>query len=97
MKKTVAIVLLGVVLVGSNLWWLYNAIDGGLSYTYLKVSYDDNRTALALLPVVARCGASRAEVITAATLPGEPSEPFEKDVMSLPDGSASSSTTTADW
>ena len=83
MKKTLAIILLSVALVGSNVWWLMGAIDAGLSYTYLDVSFDANRKALAqtlaLLPVVARCQASRDELMAAAKLPDEQFEPFEKD------------------
>ena len=30
-----------VLLVGSNLFWLYSAIDAGVTYTYQQVSLDD--------------------------------------------------------
>lgn len=83
MTKTLAIVLLGVVLVGSNVWWAMRAIDTGLAMTYREVSFDAHRKALkqtiTLLPVVARCGASRVEVMAAAALPNEPFVSFEKD------------------
>ncbi len=78
-----AIVLLAVTLVVSNLWWAYRLLDTGVTQTYIGVALDDNKQALAqtlaLLPVVARPGVSRSEVLAAAR-PAEPSAaPFEKD------------------
>ena len=78
-----AIALLVVALVGSNAWWAYRALDAGVTQTYLGVSLDDNKQALAqtlkLLPVVARAGVSRAHIVAGASLPGDHDEPFEKD------------------
>ena len=78
-----AIVLLVVTLVASNLWWAYRLLDTGVTQTYMGVALDDNKQALAqtlaLLPVVARPGVSRSEVL-AAVRSAEPSAaPFEKD------------------
>lgn len=54
----IAIVSLVVALVASNGWWVYHALDHGITITYMGVALDDNKTALsqtlAILPVVAR-------------------------------------------
>ncbi|MCP5058505.1 MAG: hypothetical protein GY937_17520 [bacterium] len=83
MTKSHAIaIVLGVLLLGTNGWWLYNSIDAGISYTYQQVSLDDCQEALsqtvAILPVVASPDATREEVIRAAQKPIE-GEPFEKE------------------
>jgi len=36
-------------LVGSNLFWLYMAIDFGITYNYQQVSYDENHEAVEAL------------------------------------------------
>lgn len=77
------ILLLAAALVASNVWWACNALDHGISLTYMGDALDDNKQALAqtlaLLPVVARPGVSRAEIEAAARLPGQPDDSFEKD------------------
>ena len=49
----------------------------------MEVSLDDNKEALTqvltLLPVVARQGISREEILTAARVPGDTAKPFEKE------------------
>jgi hypothetical protein len=82
-RSTSAIVLLVLALVMSNLWWAYRLLDTGVTQTYMGAALDDNKQALAqtlaLLPVVARPGVSRSEVLAAARS-AEPSDvPFEKD------------------
>ena len=78
-----AIVLLAVTLVASNLWWVYCLLDTGVTQTYMSVALDDNKQALAqtlaLLPVVARPGVSRSEVLAAARSAEPSAAPFEKD------------------
>lgn len=78
-----ALVLLVVALIASNAWWGYRVLDAGVSLTYLGVSLDDNREALAqtlaLLPVVAKAGVSRAEVVAAAGGADPSAQAFEKD------------------
>ena len=76
-------VLLAVTLVASNLWWAYHLLDMGVAQTYMGVALDDNKQALAqtlaLLPVVARPGVSRSEVLAAARAAEPSAAPFEKD------------------
>lgn len=38
MKSRIWIIILIVLLLGSNAYWIYNTIDFGLSYTYLEAS-----------------------------------------------------------
>ena len=82
-RTTIAIVLLSVVLVGSNLFWVYTVLDGAVSYTYLQVSYEDARgtarQALAVLSEVARGNATRQSVIDAAVRAQPDADPFEKE------------------
>ncbi len=77
------IVLLVIALVGSNAWWAYRTLDASVTQSYIGASLDDNKQALtqtlALLPVAARAGVSRSEILAAARLPGSEDEPYEKD------------------
>ena len=74
---------LALALVASNAWWASRLVDAGITQTYMRVTIDDSgkalRQTLALLPAVARPGISKAEVITVARLPGDSTEPFEKE------------------
>lgn len=78
-----AIGTLALALVASNAWWAYRLVDAGITQTYMRGTIDDTaealRQTLALLPVVARPGISKAEVIAVARLPGNATEPFEKE------------------
>jgi hypothetical protein len=69
-RHTVIIGLLAALLVFTNLWWGYRVLDGGVSYTYLKDSYDTEaellRQTKAILSVTAVSSASKAEVLAAA-------------------------------
>lgn len=38
-----------VLLVATNLWWLYAAIDTGVTYTYQQVSFDEKSKAVEML------------------------------------------------
>jgi hypothetical protein len=57
-------------LVATNFWWGYRALDGGVSYTYLKASYDTEsellRQTKAVLGVLAGPSASKSAVLSAA-------------------------------
>jgi hypothetical protein len=82
-KTTIAITVLSAALVVSNAAWLYALIDAGVSYTYLQDSYRQAREtaieAIALLPQVAKPGATRATIIAAALRGAPDGKPFEKD------------------
>jgi hypothetical protein len=81
--STGAIVGLSVLLVASNLFWVYTVLDGGVSFTYLQSSYDNARgTALQAIAVsaeVARSTATRQSVIDAAAQIQPGVDPFEKE------------------
>jgi hypothetical protein len=71
MRKTkVAIIVLSTALVTTNAAWLYALLDAAVSYSYLADSYqrakDTAKQAVALLPVVAKPGASKESIIAAA-------------------------------
>ena len=82
-KTKITIIALIVVIIASNVWWAYQLLDAGITLTYTRVSFEDNREALsqtlALLPVVAQPGVTREKIISEARLPGNTFEPFEKD------------------
>jgi len=82
-RSTIAIIGLSVLLVASNLFWVYVVLDGGVSYTYLQSSYDNARgTALQAIAVageVARGAATRQSVIDAAAQAQPGVDPFEKE------------------
>ena len=70
-------------LIATNLWWAYNALDSGITYTYLKISLENNEEALAqtlaVIEAVSQVDATRESIIKAARNAGSNSEPFEKD------------------
>ena len=82
-KTKITIIALIVAIIGSNLLWAYLSLDTGITLTYTRVSYEEEKEALnqtlALLPVVAQAGVTREKIISAARLPGDTFEPFEKD------------------
>lgn len=82
-RSTIAIAVLSVLLVLSNAYWLFSLFDAGVSYMYLQDSHRNARAtalqSLALLPEVARPGATRNGIIEAAVRASSGSEPFEKD------------------
>lgn len=82
-KSRIAIAVLAVALLVSNVWWAFRLIDAGITHTYTGVTLDDQKEALTqaltLLPVVARPGVTRDEVVAAARLPGDTVDAFEKE------------------
>jgi hypothetical protein len=82
-RSTAAIIVLAIALLVSNAWWLYVLVDAGVTRTYLDASLEEHKQALdqtlALLPVVARPGVSRTDVISAARHPDLKIPPFDKD------------------
>lgn len=82
-KCRVAVIGLLLVVVGSNAWWAYRLLDAGISYTYMSASFDTTaeqlHQALAVLPVVARQGASQDDIIKVARIPDDTVGPFEKE------------------
>ena len=82
-KTNIAITALVVVLIASNTWWAYRTLDAGITRTYADASQKSTSELLtqtiAILPVVAKEGASRSEVIAAARVQNDSSSPFEKE------------------
>ena len=76
-------VFLILVLVTSNLWWMFQLFDAGVTATYMGHSLEANKKALSqtikILPIVADRNADREQIISAARLADDTSEPFEKD------------------
>jgi hypothetical protein len=81
-RATVAIVVLVTLLLGSNLWWAFKVLDGGVSYTYLRASHDSAAELLvqmrAVLDVLTQKSASRSEVLTAVQSAASGATPYEK-------------------
>ena len=82
-KARIAIVALVLTLVGSNLWWASQVLDAGITQTYARASQESTSEmltqTLAVLPVVAKPGASREQVVAAARVPNDRTEPYEKE------------------
>lgn len=80
---TIAIVVLCLALVVSNLWWLYVVFDAGVSDTYLRVSFDEHHQALAellaVVPAATDPAATRESVLSAARDAAGDDDPFEKE------------------
>ncbi len=78
-----AIAALVFALVATGGFWLYTAIDEGVTATYQAVSLEDHERALrqlrAVTPVAARTDATPEDVIAAARASAPESEPFEKE------------------
>jgi hypothetical protein len=69
MKRTSAVILiLSVLLVGSNLFWLYQSINAGISDTYLNDQFEQEHDALQqvlkILPLVS-ASKPKSEIISA--------------------------------
>ena len=84
--STAVIAILFALLVASNAWWAYHAIDAGVTATYQQESFRSTQEALAqalaVLPVAASPTATKEQVILAARRgPGGPAsyDTFEKD------------------
>jgi hypothetical protein len=82
-KATAVIGALVLILVGSNLWWASRVLDAGISLTYARASEETTSElltqTLAVLPVVARTGVSREQVVAAARITKDRVEPYEKE------------------
>jgi hypothetical protein len=75
------ITILSISLVASNLWWLYHAIDNGVTNAYMDDSMQQTsrtlKETIAILPLVAN-GSSKESIIKAASDASQ-LDPFEKD------------------
>ena len=82
-KAKITIAVLAIALVLSNVWWVYRLLDAGVTQTYMGANLEDHKHALTqsltLLPVVARPGVTRKEILAAVRLPGDNLDSFEKD------------------
>jgi hypothetical protein len=82
-KAAITISALAFILVGSNLWWASRALDAGITQTYARASQEVTSElltqTLAVLPVVAEAGASREQIVAAARMPNDRTEPYEKE------------------
>ena len=81
-NTSIAILLLSTALVASNSWWLYKAVDTGVTRAYAAQTCSEDAEALAqaisVLPAAARPGASRDSVVAAARR-GADEVVFDKD------------------
>jgi hypothetical protein len=82
-RSTFAIIGLVVALIGSNLWWVYHAVDAGVTAAYQDDSFRAASTALkqheAILLMVLKGKRDKAEVVATAKAAANDSAPFEKD------------------
>ena len=82
-KTKVGLVALTILLVLTNLWWAFQILDSGVTNTYMGVSLEDNRTALAqtiaVAKEVARPGSTKESIVAAAALSQDDVVAFEKD------------------
>lgn len=82
-KSTIAIVLLSVALVVSNLWWLYTVVDAGVTASYRQSDLDAYQQMFvelqAVVPVSFSLGATREAVLSAARAAATHDIEFEKD------------------
>lgn len=82
-RSRLGVIVLILLLVGTNAWWAYRTLDNGITRTYLNDSMEHtsrgfNQT-VAILPLVAR-GANQDEIVSAARQASKlDSPPFEKD------------------
>lgn len=78
-----AIVFLLLALIASNAFWLYLAVDAGVSRSYREVVLRDYREALsqalAILPIAAAPGATPERVVAAAAAAVDATDSFEKE------------------
>ena len=75
--------LLTGLLVVTNVWWAYQVLDGGVTLTYLRASYDMTAnqlaTARAVIDALVQDEASRESIIRAAQAASKDAEPYEKN------------------
>lgn len=82
-RARISIIVFSIALIGTNVWWAYNALDNGVTLTYLEDSMQHAargfNQSVAIIPLVAN-GAGREEIIAAALKASDLDiEPFEKD------------------
>src|SRR5688500_8731907 len=82
-RSTVAIILLAVALVASNMWWAYAAVDSAVTSTYSEQALQEHREALAeliaVVPAVCDPSATRESILAAARSSAKDSQEFEKE------------------
>ena len=68
-KSSWTIDVLVVLLVGTNCWWAYNAVDAGVTCSYAQVTLENNKEALAqslaVIEAAAKSWATRQSIIQA--------------------------------
>lgn len=81
-KTSIAILVLSTALITSNGWWLYNAVDFGITHTHaMQTCSEDSealRQVLSILPVAVQPGTTR-DAILAAARRDKNDAVFEKD------------------
>lgn len=84
MKRSTAVLLLLVaLLIASNTWWAYNAIDAGVTAMYRDQVLEEQRQALiellAVAPEAASAGATRESVLAVARAAADRTTDLEKE------------------
>ena len=81
-KTTVAIGLLTVLLIGSNMWWAFKVLDGGVTHTYLRASHDSATELVgqlrAVLGALTKGTSSQSDVLAAVQSATPGAQPHEK-------------------
>ncbi len=82
-RSKITILALMTMLIVSNAWWIYHALDNGVTSSHATVSLDDHQQALdqclTVLPIVASGQASREEIVKSLEAEFGLSDGFEKD------------------
>ena len=82
-KSNAVVAALVLALVATNLFWLYSAVDSGITLTYLEQSLEEHHQALAALlavaPIAADPEATPESVLAVALEAGEYRFTFEKE------------------
>ncbi len=80
--SSIAMCGLSEALAASNVWWIHQSTTSGATVVYLGESIDAHQEALAealaILPVAARVGATRVDVVSAALSVASNKEWFEE-------------------
>jgi predicted DCC family thiol-disulfide oxidoreductase YuxK len=82
-KSTAIISVLIAGLAASNAWLAYKVLDVGVTLTYQSASLEEeqqaSKQAMAVIEVLAKLGATRSQIVSAAQKAWPVVEPFEKD------------------
>lgn len=82
-RTTLAIGALALALVGTNIAWGYLVIDKSITKSYTSQAFDETNAALnqalMLLPLTAKKGSTRSELIAAVQATEPKGSSFEKD------------------